>query len=250
LKGIKIAFIPDCQVKDGIPLEHLTWAGKYIADKQPDIIVQAGDFADMPSLSSYDKGRKSFEGRRYRKDVDAVKRGMDILLKPILRKAKYKPRRILTLGNHEDRISRAIEDDAKLEGTIGLQDLGYEAAGWEVFPYLEAIKAGGINFAHFFPSGVMGRPCISARKILATYHESCVAGHQQGLDFAGPVFKADGDRITAIIAGSFYQHEESFLNPTGNKRHWRGLIMLHEVYHGNFDPMFVSMAYLKGRFAK
>ncbi len=51
------AIIPDCQVKDGVDLSYLTWVGKYLAEKKPDVIVQIGDFADMPSLSSYDVGK-------------------------------------------------------------------------------------------------------------------------------------------------------------------------------------------------
>ena len=31
--------IPDTQIKDGVPLDHLTWAGKYIAEKKPDVVV-------------------------------------------------------------------------------------------------------------------------------------------------------------------------------------------------------------------
>ena len=50
--------IGDTQVKPGISLSYLTWIGKYIVDKQPDVIVMIGDFADMPSLSSYDVGKK------------------------------------------------------------------------------------------------------------------------------------------------------------------------------------------------
>ena len=244
--SVKIAFIPDCQVRDSVSLDHLTWCGKYLSDKQPDVIVQAGDFTDMPSLSDYDKGKKSYEGRRYRKDIDAARRGMGLLLDPIRRRLKYKPRLILTLGNHEERILRVVENDAKLEGTIELQDLGYEEAGWQVVLYLKPIKVGGVHFAHYFPSGIMGRPCISARKIISTYHTSCVAGHQQGLDVAY-ADKADGGRITAIIAGSFYRHSEKYLTPLSNQ-HWRGIIMLHEVRNGNFDPMFVSMNFLKKRF--
>ena len=57
---MKICVIPDCQIKEGVPTEHLEWAGQYIADKKPDVIVNIGDFWDMPSLSSYDKGRKDF----------------------------------------------------------------------------------------------------------------------------------------------------------------------------------------------
>lgn len=247
--SMKIAFIPDVQVRTGINIDHLTWCGRYLADKQPDVIVQAGDFADMPSLSEYDKGKKSYEGRRYRKDIDSVRTGMDRLLAPIQAKRRYKPRLILTLGNHENRIERAVDQDAKLEGTIGITDLGYQDAGWKVVPYLKVATINGVHFSHFFPSGIMGRPCISARKIISTYHASCVAGHQQGLDVAGPVFRADGSRITAIIAGSFYSHHETYLTPLADN-HWRGIVMLHEVHNGNFDPMFVSMLFLKKRFGR
>jgi len=132
------------QVKAGVDLSYLTWVGQYIADKQPDVIINIGDFADMPALSSYDVGRKSFEGRRYKTDIEVTKKAMDQLLAPMRelneqrrkRKEKqYRPRMVLTLGNHEDRINRAVEGDPKLHGTIGIDDLGYEQAGWEVYPY-------------------------------------------------------------------------------------------------------------------
>jgi len=47
--------------------KRFTALGKYILKTKPDIIVCLGDFADMPSLSSYDKGTKGFEGRRYKR---------------------------------------------------------------------------------------------------------------------------------------------------------------------------------------
>ena len=80
---MKHLVIPDCQVKDGVCLDYLDWIGQYIVDKKPDVIVNIGDFADMPSLSSYDKGTKSFEGRRYKKDVEVTVAAMDRLLAPM-----------------------------------------------------------------------------------------------------------------------------------------------------------------------
>ena len=80
---MKHLILPDCQVKDGVPLDHLDWIGQYIVDKQPDVIVNIGDFADMPSLSSYDKGTKSFEGRRYKKDIEVTREAMQRLLAPM-----------------------------------------------------------------------------------------------------------------------------------------------------------------------
>ena len=117
-KPLKIGVIPDCQVKPGVPLEHLTWAGRYFAEKRPDVIVCLGDFADMESLSEWDKGKLAYEGRRYANDIDAVHCGLELFNKGLKNTRGYKPKRIFTLGNHEDRIRRAIESDAKLHGTL------------------------------------------------------------------------------------------------------------------------------------
>jgi len=165
------AIIPDCQVKDGVDLSYLTWVGKYLVEKQPDVIVQIGDFADMPSLSSYDVGKKSFEGRRYKTDIEVTNKAMQMLLAPIKeynerarrnKDRQYRPRMVLTLGNHEERISRAVEGDPKLDGTISLSDLKYEHYGWEVASYLEPVVIDGVVYAHYFTSGVMGRPVMLA----------------------------------------------------------------------------------------
>jgi len=77
-KAVKIAVIPDCQVKPGVNLDHLAWAGDYLYDKKPDYIVQIGDFADLPSLSSYDIGKKCYEGRTYHADIDSVQAGLSL----------------------------------------------------------------------------------------------------------------------------------------------------------------------------
>ena len=119
--------IPDIQAKEGASTAYLRRIGQYALDKQPAVIVCLGDFADMPSLSSYDRGKPAFEGRRYWKDIEATHKAMDALLEPInkfnLRRKKskskqYKPRMVMLLGNHENRINRAVEQDAILEDTI------------------------------------------------------------------------------------------------------------------------------------
>jgi hypothetical protein len=48
-----------------------TWAGEYCAEKKPDRIIHIGDHWDMPSLSSFDVGKKAFEGRTYASDIQA-----------------------------------------------------------------------------------------------------------------------------------------------------------------------------------
>lgn len=253
---MKILFIPDSQVKPGQDFEFLRCIGRYIVAKRPDVIVHAGDFADMASLSSYDKGKKSFEGRRYRADIQAAHEGMEALLGPLKeynemrlknRKGLYRPRMVLTLGNHEERILRAINDEPMLDGTIGIHDLKYPEYGWEVYDYQEVVVIEGVAFSHFFTTGAMGRPATSAAAMLNKKHMSCMAGHQQGRQSATAV-RADGKQITAIIAGSCYEHEEGYLGPQGN-RHWHGVVMLHNVCDGEFDECFVPLHYLKSKYA-
>jgi len=247
--------IPDCQVRPGDDTKYLERIGKYIVELKPDVVVQIGDFADMPSLSSYDVGKKSFEGRRYKADIEAANTAMERLLSPITefnkraiknKEKQYKPRRVLTLGNHEDRISRAVNNDPKLDGTIGLQDLKYSDFGWDVIPFLQPVVLDDVAYCHYFTTGIAGRPSTSAQAQLAKQHMSCIAGHQQGLQIATG-HRADGSRLTSIIAGSCYEHDEDYLGPQGNK-HWRGILVLHEVVNGQFDLMPISLNYLERKY--
>jgi len=210
----------------------------------------------MESLSSYDVGKKIFEGRRYKADIECAHEAMEALLQPINKyneraksnhKERYVPRRILTLGNHCDRINRAVNNDPKLDGTLSIEDLRYKEYGWEVYNFLEVVVVNNIAFSHYFTTGQMGRPCTSANMMLTKKHMSCIAGHQQGLQLATS-YRADGERLTGIIAGSCYEHDEAYLGPQGNK-HFRGMVMLHEVTpEGAFDVMPVSIKYLKDNY--
>ena len=252
---IKHAVIPDVQAKEDIDFTYLYNIGKYLVDKKPDKWICLGDFADMPSLSAYDVGKKAFEGRRYIKDIEAARTAMDALMSPLWEfntKAKrnkekqYNPELILTLGNHENRINRAINDDAKLEGVLSIDALGYEGYGWRVIPFLDVVVVDGIAYSHYFTSGLMGRPVSTAGACLAKKHMSCIQGHQQGLQIA-TAYKADGTRLTSVIAGSCYEHNEDYMSSQGNK-HWRGFLMLHDVQDGEFDLMSVSLNYIAKKY--
>jgi len=247
-------FIPDCQVKDDVPLDHLKWLGQYIVDKKPEVIVQIGDFADLPSLSSYDKGKKSFEGRRYKKDIAAAKRGMDMLLGPMraynkrmkeTKHTQYRPRMVLTLGNHEERIARAVNEQAELEGMLSYMDLPYDE--WEVHDYLKPVVIDGVMYVHFLANPMSGKPYSgTALNQLAKVHHSFCVGHKQTLD-VGTYFTPLGKQTWGIVAGAFYQHDEDYKGYQGNA-HWRGICVLNDVRDGNFDPMMVSMEYLRRRY--
>lgn len=250
----KHLYIPDIQAKEGVPLEHLKWIGKYIVDKKPDVIVQIGDFADMPSLSSYDKGKKSFEGRRYRKDIKYTQKAMDLLLGPLrkynanqrkTRHKQYKPRMVLTLGNHEERIVRAINSNSELEGLMSYDDLPYN--DWEVHDFLKPVFIDGVCYCHYMANPMTGRPYAGmAATILKNVGHSFVVGHAQKLEVATRHLTT-GQQQWGIVAGACYLHDEDYKGYQGNQ-HWRGIILLHRVGDGNFDPCFISLDYLKEKY--
>ena len=193
----------------------------------------------MPSLSSYDKGKLAFEGRRYVNDVDAGKRAMEKFLKPIRAAKDYKPRLVFTLGNHEHRIVRYVENNPEFAGKFGFGDLELREMGWEVHDFLKPIEIDGVLYCHYFVSGAMGRPVSSAAAMLREYQQSCTMGHNQNYDVA--VHKKTLNR--ALFAGCFYSHEESYLTPQG-QGHKRHIVMKHEVDDGRYDLMEVSMNFL------
>ena len=148
-------------------------------------------------------------------------------------------------GNCE-RINRAVENDSKLEGTIGIEDLKYKEFGWEVYPFLEVVNVHDIMFSHYFTSGVMGRPCASARLMLQKKHMSCVAGHVQSHEIAN-MYKADGTEIVGLFCGTAYEGHHTYLGAQG-QNHYRGIWMLKNVKDGAFSPVPYTLDELKARY--
>jgi hypothetical protein len=247
-------FIPDVQAKEGVDFSHLAALGNFIVHKKPDVIINIGDFADVPSLSSWDKGKKSAEGKRVINDINAAIEAMWILLEPLynLQQAeleefgeiKYKPRLILTLGNHEDRITRHVNSCPELDGFLGIGNLKYEEFGWEVYPFLTPVTVGGIAYCHYFQNVMTGKPMTgTAANMLTKLGRSFSMGHRQILDIATRYLQIDGEQQFGLVAGAFYMHEEDYKGQQGN-HHWKGIVVKHNVKNGSYNPMVVSIDWL------
>ena len=242
--------IPDIQAKPNVSHEHLRWIANYALEKRPDVIVQIGDWADMPSLSLYDKGKRCYEGRRYVKDIDAANFSLNLFEETIGTynrehpEDKYIPRKVITIGNHEFRIERATQLDAALHEKLKLDDLDFERCGWETHPFLEVVEIDGIQYSHYFISGSMGRPVSSAAALLKARGGSATMGHVQRMDVA---YHPQTQQI-GLMCGTCYLHDEDYLGPQGNNAP-RQIIMKHEVENGRYDLMAVSLRFLEKRYS-
>lgn len=240
-------YIPDPHSHPDHHNKRFEALGKLILDLKPDVVVCAGDMADLPSLCSYDKGTKGFEGRRYKDDLAAVHDAQEKMFAPLKKSKKRRPKLYMLEGNHEHRISRAISADAaKLDGIISLDDLKYKEFGWSVTPYrgdTPGVKViDGIAYAHYHTSGVMGRAISGehpAASLLNKQHMSCTSGHLHTLDYA---LRSDaaGKPIQGLMGGVFQDYFADFAG-VANDMWWRGLTIKRDVVNGTYDPEFVSL---------
>lgn len=253
-QGPTIIVIPDTQCKLDQSLEYLRCIGEYIAEKRPDVIVHLGDHADMPSLSSYDKGKKSAEGKRVVRDIQAAISGMNVMLEPVKRAQEaseglWKPRMVMCLGNHDgSRIKRHVEANPELDGLLSIDSLRYKDMGWEVVDFLNTIVVGGVTFVHYTSNPYTGKPLGgTAATILKEFGMSVIQGHKQGLQVATRTLHT-GQQQWSIVAGACYAHNEDYRDAMANK-HWRGLLLLENVCNGDFDLSLLSLEHIMERFS-
>jgi len=60
---MNLMIIPDAHAHPDYNNERFRAVGRLLMEEQPECVVCLGDLADLPSLSSYDKGTKGFEHR-------------------------------------------------------------------------------------------------------------------------------------------------------------------------------------------
>jgi len=123
--------VPDMHSHPDHNNDRADWLGKLILDIKPDVVVNLGDQWDFSSLSSYDKGKASFHGKSYKKDLDAGLDFSERMWEPIRRAKKKKPYAVFLEGNHEERQSRVLEQHS---------DGGMSANGIEFGNSLEFVR--------------------------------------------------------------------------------------------------------------
>lgn len=238
--------------------ERFDWLGRYIIDRQPDEIICLGDFACMPSLSSYDKFQRSFEGRRYHADIAAANDALARIDGPRSRynrqkarnkEKQYRPKMIMLGGNHDEgRIERVTQFHPELYKTIGIEDILYAEHGWTYVPYKSVYFSDGVAFSHHFASGGTGKPIGGlhhAHQLNTKHHMSTVCGHSHMYD-RKPGYRADGTRFWGLVAGCFFEHTPEFAKDSA-AQWWRGVIEANNFDGaGDYSIREVPMEELKG----
>lgn len=246
--------IPDPHAHPNHNNDRADWLGKLMVDLKPDVVVNLGDMWDLPSFSGYDKGKKSFQGRNYRKDLDAGLEFDERLWAPARKAKKRLPYRVFIEGNHEERMKRALELTPELEGTIGFKDFELNKNYDEVIEYKGQtpgiIEIDGIIYCHYSVSGVMGRPVGGehpAYSLLTKQFKSVTCGHIHVFDHCVRT-DASGNRINGLVAGVYQDYDSEWAGEV-NKLWSRGVVVKRNVHQGNYDLQWISIEALKREYS-
>lgn len=238
--------IPDSHAHYQHHNKRAEWLAQLIIDVKPDVVIHIGDSADLPSLSSYDKGKRSFHGRTYRQDIDAHLDFQDRLWSPLQRRKKRMPRTVFCIGNHEQRIAKALDLSPELDGTISFRDLDLGRWYDTIVPYdgtsPGVIDVDGIQYAHYFVSGGMGRPIGGLHPAASLVNKRMVSstcGHSHGADFRLHT-AGDGRRVMGAFVGCYQDYVNDWAGEAA-KGWWSGVLMKHHVERGQYDPEFISL---------
>lgn len=253
-EGTTHVIIPDPHSHPQHANNRATWAGNYIREVRPDTVVVLGDTADMPSLCSHNRGTKSFQGRTYAAGIAAHNEFQDRLWSTVKEAKKRLPRRVTLIGNHEQRIDRAIQVQPELEGVVSYGDLQLDHWYNDVVHYEGAtpgsIEIDGVTYAHYLVSGISGRPISGehhAHSLLTKHHSSCTVGHSHVLDYCIRT-RADGSKIMGLSAGVFVDFRPSFAGSANNL--WNScLIKKTFIQPGMYDLEVVSLDRLRKEYS-
>jgi hypothetical protein len=227
--------------------DRADYLSRLIIDIRPDVVVNLGDACDLPSLSSFDKGKRAFQGRTYERDIASHIDFQSRIWEPVKARKRSLPRRIFLHGNHEQRIWNALNIQPELDGTIGFNDLQLKDWYTDIVPYSGntpgTIEIDGITYAHYLSAGVLGRPISGehpAYTILSKYFTSCTVGHSHTLDFCCRT-KADGTKIMAMVAGCYQDYSNDWAGDELGKLWDRGVLIKRNVEGGQYDFQWISL---------
>lgn len=246
--------IPDAHAHPEVTNERFDWLGKLILDLKPKKLICVGDFGDFQSLSSYDKGKKTHENKRYWRDVLSTNNALWRVEKPIAdynaqrvrnKKAMYLPERWFTEGNHEERIQRVVHDNAELDGVMSRYDMDWHKYGYGYIGYKSSVLVDGVMYSHNFASGPLGRPIGGQHlgyNLLQKNQVSSTVGHDHRLSYATQT-RIDGRRMYGLSAGCFIdpRHMEIFgFAKSSYHMWWSGVVHKKNVTDGDYDVEFIS----------
>lgn len=180
------------------------WLGAYCRDKQPDSIIQIGDWLTFDSICKYDPN-DTWGGQKQptlKEDLDSAADSFEAFEEGLGDDGWLNEKHI-TLGNHEYRLERFANETPEVYGL--LQEHLYSIFrdfGWSYSPYGEIYFMDGVGFVHV-PMNEMGKEYggkTAEKRIAADATFDIVMGHShKAREHTAP--KIGGDFVRVLNIG-------------------------------------------------
>lgn len=246
---IRVAVIGDAHDSPHLrDKSRFRWLGAYIAERQIERVVSVGDWLTMDCFSTH-TDRATFEGMAkptFDQDLDSFHESQRAFQDGL---AGWKPKKDITLGNHEHRAWRYdnLHPDGMSHGHM-LQE-AFAQWGWRTSIYGEYRFIGGVGFVHV-PFNAMGRPLTQNQRpnkaLFDTVHGDDHRATQL-TDFKSGPFRSPTiySAATALPPGFI----EGFSNKGGST--WRSGICEAVIWGGYVRSWsFTEMVLLRHRYGE
>lgn len=202
----KVFFVPDlhCPYNDKKATELMFDAMSVF---KPDTVVIIGDFIDCFSVSRWAKDPT--RAKTLKQEAEAGKAYLDRI------KAR---RKIFIAGNHEDRLSRYIQENASaLVDFVDIPSLlDLKEKGWEYIPYKHSTKIGKVHLTH--DVGSAGR--YNVYKALDTFQSSVVTGHTHRLAYVVEGDATGKQQVSCQFGWLGDVKQIDYMHSVSAKRNW------------------------------
>lgn len=145
---MRILAIGDAHDDPETPKDRFRWMGKLAQDRGVDWIVQIGDFASMDSLNTHIPN-ETLAGKLknpFHEDVQSLNEALGQIDAGL---GGHKPKKHVTLGNHERRVWLYEEQRPEVAGMLSGELMQtFADNGWETTPYGTFRYIGGVGFLH------------------------------------------------------------------------------------------------------
>lgn len=175
-------------------------AGEAAAEWEVDRVLCVGDWTDFESLLSHGSP-ESQEGLRY---VDDVAAGADALAQFDRGLGSHRPKKDITLGNHDMRPDRRAATFPELLGHMRWDEVPFRKHGWRCTPWKSVVQIGPFACTHHFTTA-MGRPLSGkhlARRIVETTLGSAIVGHDHRWQWHESSAPVGGRTHYGLVAGT------------------------------------------------
>lgn len=226
--------------------ERFQWLGQFAAEHQVERVVSVGDWMTLDSFSTH-TDRATFEGLAkptFTQDLDSFHESQQSFQNGL---DGWKPKKDITLGNHEHRAWRWDNFHPEAEPHGFKIEEAFAQWGWRTTPYGQYRFIDGVGFVHV-PLNGLGRPMAQGQRANKAMFDTIHGDDHRSLiltDYkTGPLRSPTVYGAATALPPGFI---EGFANKGGST--WRSGVCLATIWGGYVRSwQFVEMSLLQHRY--